>query len=526
MSLLAGGTVDLTSFYEALEVDLTYFSTTGKMDKKDALLLPVEKLLNIVRRGIMDNYGRGSGQVSRKVEALFVDYDVEKLFRVNRRDFSRVMLALKLNLLEDEVDTLFDKYSVEKYLNYRQFIKSLALDDDSHEDPNLASRPVNKVIDLIRTKMAVRYESETVAHRKILQIFREMDSENRTKVDKRECARAFALLKIDLPPREIETLFEKFDFQRENLFNYKDFIDALYPDSNPNLNSNNSSNSSTNNSAVVLDLLDRLGRELQANIRAGHLTASKIRKILTENASSGSPSSSSGGFLELSRRDFFRAMRALNCERSTRELDQMFDYFDATHRNHMNGEEFLTAIGLGLGLDDNDNSRAATKHSVQHIDIEKLLHFARKKVEDSVGSGSHATKRLKDLFLEMDGVRSGLVDRRQFSRALSVLLKVDLTSREIDALFDHFDKRGKEAIPYNEFISSLFPSAVNKEDSYVSRGGQQRYDPDLTGLMDSIRRKLEDYGGSGSQSAGRIKEIFAEIDINNSGDIDKVPIIR
>eukprot|EP01035_Chromulina_nebulosa_P029526 gene29526-39135_t len=40
MSLLADGTVDLTSFYEALKVDLTYFSTAaaGQKDKKDALL--------------------------------------------------------------------------------------------------------------------------------------------------------------------------------------------------------------------------------------------------------------------------------------------------------------------------------------------------------------------------------------------------------------------------------------------------------------------------------------------------------
>jgi Ca2+-binding EF-hand superfamily protein len=214
-------------------------------------------------------------------------------------------------------------------------------------------------------------------------------------------------------------------------------------------------------------------------------------------------------------------MRALNCEHSTRDFDRIFDYFDAEHRNQMSGEEFLAAIGLGLGT---DTQPSASKRSV-HIDIEKLLNFARKKVEDSVGSGSHATKRLKDIFLEMDiDRRSGLVDRRQFTRALT-LLKVDLTSREIDTLFDHFDNRGKEAIAYNEFISSLFPSAIIKEDPNAS-GGRQRYDSDMLSLMDSIRRKLEDYGGSGSQSASRIKEIFAEIDINNSGDIDKVPIIR
>ena len=517
MSLLAGGTVDQASFFEALEVDLPSLSrASARKDntKSNALLLPMDKLLNIVRRGIMDNYGRGSSQVGRKVEALFADYDPEKFHRVNKRDFSRVMLALKVNLLEDEIDALFENFSADKFLNYRQFLKSLAL-DDSPEEANLTSRPIKKLMDLIRKKMAIRFENETVAHRKMLQIFREMDTDNRSKVDRRECLRAFALLKVDLHPDELETLFEKFDLKRDNLFSYKDFIEVLYPDSNPNLNStfsSNNSGSSNSHSSVVVDLLDRLSRELQAKIRAGHLTAARIRKILSENSSS-----SSSVLIELSRRDFYRAMRALNCEHSSQDFDRIFDHFDASHGNQMSGDDFLSALGL-------DNQplvdSTATKHSAHG---EKLLNFARKKVEDSVGSGLHAGRRLKDMFLEVGCVdrRLGLVDRRQFTRTLA-LLKVDLTSREIDALFDHFDT-GRDAIPYNEFISALFPSGSS------SGGGDatvvvkdDKYSRDMLNLMDSIRRKLEDYGGSGSHSAKRIKEIFAEIDVNNSGDIDKV----
>jgi Ca2+-binding EF-hand superfamily protein len=48
---------------------------------------------------------------------------------------------------------------------------------------------------------------------------------------------------------------------------------------------------------------------------------------------------------------------------------------------------------------------------------------------------------------------------------------------------------------------------------------------ETTALVQSIRRKIEDTLGSGAQSARRIKEEFANIDVDNSGTINKQELI-
>ena len=106
-------------------------------------------------------------------------------------------------------------------------------------------------------------------------------------------------------------------------------------------------------------------------------------------------------------------------------------------------------------------------------------------------------------------------------------------------VFDRFDRRGSGFIDYMNFLE-LIGFAPTRSFSTPSSSSSSSEEGNL--LVEKIRRRLEDYAGSGkhrkpgvctyihtyihvhglgSQSAGRIKDIFAEIDLDNSGTIDQ-----
>ena len=102
------------------------------------------------------------------------------------------------------------------------------------------------------------------------------------------------------------------------------------------------------------------------------------------------------------------------------------------------------------------------------------------------------------------------------TKALKVL-RVDVSSREIDDLFRRFDVDGDGRMGYSEYLSFL---GFNRDVGRRSTVPNDRKS-ELESLVDRIRTKIEDNLGSGAQSGKRIKEVFADIDDDNSGTIDK-----
>ena len=122
-------------------------------------------------------------------------------------------------------------------------------------------------------------------------------------------------------------------------------------------------------------------------------------------------------------------------------------------------------------------------------------------------------------------------------------------------VFDRFDRRGEGSIDYLRFLELIGFSATHTSSSSSASSSSE----EVTLLVEKVRRSLEDYAGTGeqtphihtyihtlpvsvklkihmgssqkplcyihtilgSQSAGRIKAIFAEIDRDNSGTIDR-----
>eukprot|EP01035_Chromulina_nebulosa_P026333 gene26333-34449_t len=183
----------------------------------------------------------------------------------------------------------------------------------------------------------------------------------------------------------------------------------------------------------------------------------------------------------IEKHEFLKAMRVLRVDLTSRVLEAVFDNSLGSAR-----EAWMIAI----------------TRAVRRI-------FSSRRFEE----GSQSAGRIKTIFAEIDSDNSGTIDQGEFAKAMRIL-RVDLTSREIQEVFDRFDRRGGGSIDYINFLE-LIGFAPTRTSSSSSSSEETNL------LVEKIRRRLEDYAGSGSQSAGQIKAIFAEIDSDNSGTIDQ-----
>ena len=98
------------------------------------------------------------------------------------------------------------------------------------------------------------------------------------------------------------------------------------------------------------------------------------------------------------------------------------------------------------------------------------------------------------------------------------ILRLDVLENELDALFKRFavSDRGALAIDYDGFLSLLGFKRVRQ-------GTTAKEETDA--LIATIRRRIEEtVGPEAATSAARVKEVFSDIDRDNSGSIDKTEL--
>ncbi len=77
----------------------------------------------------------------------------------------------------------------------------------------------------------------------------------------------------------------------------------------------------------------------------------------------------------------------------------------------------------------------------------------RRKLEDYLGPGANAARKIEKVFAEMDSDRSGKIDKIEFSKAMAVL-RVDLSTTDVRLLYERFDTNRK-GLDYKEFMNLI-----------------------------------------------------------------------
>ena len=75
----------------------------------------------------------------------------------------------------------------------------------------------------------------------------------------------------------------------------------------------------------------------------------------------------------------------------------------------------------------------------------------RRKIEEDLGDDAQSRKKLRQVFSDIDRDGSSSIDKRELKKALEIL-KVEIRSADLDALFDRFDSSGDGHIDYGEFL--------------------------------------------------------------------------
>jgi len=233
----------------------------------------------------------------------------------------------------------------------------------------------------------------------------------------------------------------------------------------------------------------------------------------------------------IDKREFTKAMSVLRIDLSRSDTELLYERYD-TDRNGLDYKEFMELIGFGQRQGSAVTRENRISDQVRE-DTDNIIKSIRRKLEDYLGPGANSARKIKEIFAEVDTDRSGTIDKREFTKAMSVL-RIDLSRSDTELLYERYDT-DRNGLDYKEFMELIgFGQQSEQRDmrsprlSPRGRPTLQRQpsindqlQEDTDNIIKNIRRKLEDYLGPGAGSAKKIKEVFAEMDDDRSGTIDK-----
>ena len=136
-----------------------------------------------------------------------------------------------MELNTDEINSIFQRYDIDGdgKLEYNEFIK---LVDFSKGQFGGAEKTISKqlvaetndIILMIRRQLKVELGPGAKSGRVIKEVFGEMDKNGDNSLDKAEFIRAMKKLNIELTPRDVDAIFERFDEDKDDTIDYSEFL--------------------------------------------------------------------------------------------------------------------------------------------------------------------------------------------------------------------------------------------------------------------------------------------------------------
>ena len=466
-----GRGLDYREFIELIGFDTAPSSAhRPRVDATDAVT-------KAIKRKLENRLGPGRGSASR-IKETFATMDVDHSGIIDKREFEKAMRVLDVDVDRVDIDALYARHAKDgRGLDYREFIdligfegdvrgrsSSRALDDPaSIRDRDVRDRDsaslrddTEVIIKAIRRGLEDHLGPGANSARRIKETFSEIDRDRSGLIDKREFAQALNILRVDVGRSDIDLLFQRFD-KNERGLDYREFIDLI--------------GFSGAGSAAAVEggrgIRDRDDRRISSRLREDTDTIIKtIKRRLDDYLGPGASSARriKETFSEIDRdrsgsiekREFVQAMKVLRVDVDRQDTDMLFERFDKDGHG-LDYSEFIDMIGFGAGAGagagsgrSKDDERVSSR---LREDTDLIIKTVQRRLEDYLGPGASSARRIKETFSEIDRDRSGSIDKREFAQAMRVL-KVDITGRDIDMLFERFDVNGR-GLDYSEFIDLI-----------------------------------------------------------------------
>ena len=390
---------------------------------------------------------------SDRVCDLFRKWDEDKSGSIDKREFTRAVRALGFEVSDKDAGAVFDELDDDKSgkLEYKELNTMLRKGNGSEATKNnlkrgsMADRSRNAAV--TAKNINKNYEGSRVSalppmvqldatsgvsiidqlstilteHSvKLIDLFREWDTDGNGAIDKKEFRQAVAALGYDVPKKEVDKLFDALDDVKDGMIEYGEFKQAL-----------------SKHSKKVLPI-----------------KAPEVKKKGAAVEVEGDDVAGAGD------EDFDVGMKQNAMERDAADTDQDgrldFGEFCNLVRDREEGE--FTEEELKKRFEELDQDGSGK------IDMPEYLKFS---LRDAL---SRSGDRVCDLFRRWDEDKSGKIDKREFSRAVRAL-GFPVTDEEAGEVFDSLDEDKSGELDYKELNNTLRKGAGSeKTKNNLKRG--------------------------------------------------------
>eukprot|EP01040_Poterioochromonas_malhamensis_P010688 gene10688-11644_t len=336
----------------------------------------------------------------------------------------------------------------------------------------------DEIISSIRRRLIEYIGHGTASAKRLKEVFTQIDRNGNNRIDRNEFKYAFQILGIELTLRDVNLIFDFFDSDGTNDFDYREFLEII-------------DISATNSDLIVSEEIVKVTDEICSKIRAhiedcygkGFKKDMRILDLFEEHDDHKTS--------RIYRKELIYILHdrlKLKPRLSDDDIDALFERFDRRNSTTMDYRNFVNLI---TGRNEYQN-------------LEQMMLLQTNEINSS----------LKPLGYE----RKARITRKDFTAILLDELKIqDLRIREIEYLFDRFDVTASGTIDYKEVLDLIVDGTkLPSPKSEKKRGKSQVND-----VIEAIRKALADELGDQMNVASRMKEVFAAIDRNGNSRLEK-----
>lgn len=220
-------------------------------------------------------------------------------------------------------------------------------------------------------------------------------------------------------------------------------------------------------------------------------------------------------------KEFQESLYILKIELTKTEVVHLFEKLDSSESGKLRCDDFIDLVFKDADREITPpKSRARAK-----LDVRSIIEDIQDGIITELGPGAGSARQVKRIFSDIDLNDDGRIDKKEFLKAMQIL-KLPIGEREADVIFDKYDRDGNGRLNYSEFIDLIDFHAKLREKGERRRDSPPEDRATLSTVIRDIKEAIVEELGPGAHSAKTMKRVFADIDLDGNGAVDKFELAK
>jgi Ca2+-binding EF-hand superfamily protein len=352
----------------------------------------------------------------------------------------------------------------------------------------------DEIIATIRRRLDDYIGPGLVSSKRLKEVFADIDRNANNRIDRKELQQAMAILGVTLTNRDLNLIFDRFDADGTDDFDYREFLELIHQYNPTDL---------SNNEELIKET-DDICAGIRQEIEKKHGTGFKKDIMLLDLFESYDRKKTG----RIYRKELIELLQdKLQSKVSERSIDTVIERFDRRNSNDMDYSLFLNMIS--------GKFHYQSIQEIMKVQTDEMIDLIYQQLEELFGTGVILERRIENALKEID---DKYITCKQLISVLLDDLKVKhITVREIEYLFQRFNTENQGKINYRKELLPLLSTGTSDKPKSPYRSGSSN----VREILEAIRKALSDELGSSANIGSRLKEIFAAIDKNGNSRIEK-----